>query len=404
MVSRSNFNILNLFAYDLRANVAMTFALVALPLMVAVGWGVDYSLAASTRARLQSAVDAAVLAGVESSSSGTQAASITVANNVFKANAPKGAVGTFTFSGSGSLSGSATYSFSTSFGPFTGKTNLSLAVHAQAASHGSSVCMLLLDQSASPGLLLNSGASISAPNCEVDVKSTGNPAATFNSGTTLSASKICVQGSSVTNNGGTHPNLATGCATVSNPFVGKLPAPPSTTCSGTYAHGGTINGGTVNFSPGVYCGSLNFNGTTNVNFAPGVYVISGGGWNVDGGVWKGTGVTFYFADTSKIQFNSGMNVSLSAPTSGTYSGILFYEKDGLSLSQFVFDDSVGESLNGLIYLPSRQLTFNSNANLSSQQVTLVADTATFDTMNWNLSASSALSINNTSSGSVALTQ
>jgi len=379
----------------------MTFALVALPLMVAVGWGVDYSLAASTRARLQSAVDAAVLAGVESSSSSTQAASITVANNVFKANAPKGAAGTFTFSGSGSLSGSATYSFSTSFGPFTGKTNLSLAVHAQAASHGSSVCMLLLDQSASPGLLLNSGANIKTTNCEVDVKSTGSPAATFNSGTTLNANKICVQGVSVINNGGTHPNLKTGCGTTTNPFAGTLPAPPSTTCSGTYANGGTINGGTMNLSPGVYCGSLNFNSSPTVNFAPGVYVISGGGWNVDGGRWTGSGVTFYFADTSKIQFNSGMNVTLSAPASGTYSGILLYEKDGLALSQFIFDDTVSESLSGLIYLPSRQLVFNSSANLSSPNVTVVADTATFNTMNWNLSASSSWRITNTSSGGVA---
>jgi len=395
----------NAFARDRRANVAVAFALLSVPLMIALGLGVDYSLAAAARNKMQSAIDAAVLAGIESS--GTQTAALATAKNFFNAQAPSvsgGVTSTFTFS-NGTLTGTATANFAGLFGGLTRTSALALAVTATAAKASSTnVCILLLDQSANPGLLFNSGATINAPNCEVDIKSTGNPAVTFNSGTTLNTAKTCIQGTSYTNNGGTHPNVATGCTTVGNPFVGVLPAPPSTTCSGTYANGGNINGGTVNLTPGVYCGSVNFNSSPTVNFAPGVYVIQGGGWNVDGGVWKGTGVTFYFADTSKIQFNSGMNVTLSAPTSGTYSGILIYEKDGLSQSQFVFDDSVSESLTGLIYLPSRQLTFNSTSNLSSVQFTLVADTATFNSANWSLTSPSSMTIQGTSGTGARLTQ
>ena len=113
---------------------------------------------------------------------------------------------------------------------------------------------------------------------------------------------------------------------------------------------------------------------------------SNGGWNVNGGKWTGTGVTFYFADTSKIQFNSGMNMTLSAPTSGTYTGILFYEKSGLGRSSVAFNDTVSESVSGLIYLPSRDLTFNSSSNLSSPSFTLVANSLTLNTVNWNLTA------------------
>ncbi len=36
---------------------------------------------------------------------------------------------------------------------------------------------------------------------------------------------------------------------------------------------------------------------------------------MNGGLWTGNGVTFYFADTSKIQFNSGMEQRLKAPSS-----------------------------------------------------------------------------------------
>ena len=103
----------------------------------------------------------------------------------------------------------------------------------------------------------------------------------------------------------------------------------------------------------------------------------------------GSGVTIYFADSSGIQFNSGMNLSLTAPTTGTYAGILIYENDSTSGSQnysanFVFDDSLSETLSGLIYLPKRNLTFNSTSNETTPAITVVASTAIFDTVNWSL--------------------
>jgi len=105
-------------------------------------------------------------------------------------------------------------------------------------------------------------------------------------------------------------------------------------------------------------------------------------------------VTFYFADSSNIQFNSGMNMNLSAPATGTYAGILFYEKDGLSDSNFVFNDRVSETLSGLIYLPSRNITFNSTSNMTTPQITLIANSAIFDTLNWTLSPQSQYPISN----------
>ena len=396
------------FGRDRGGNVALMFAMLAVPLTLSVGVGIDYGLAASAHTKMQSALDAAVLAGAVASSSKTQAASIAVAQQIFKADAldlGAGAAATFTFDAGGALTGSASYTVNNLFGGFTGGAATHVGVTSKASpGAGSPVCILLLDASASPGLLANSGANISAAGCEADVKSTGNPAATFDSGATISTAKLCIQGAQILDNGGTHPHLVTGCSTASNPFVGALPAPASTSCTGPYANGGNYNGGAVNLSPGVYCGWFNFNGAPTVTLAPGVYVIKGGGWNVNGGTWSGAGVSFYFADTSKIQFNSGMSLTLSAPTSGTYAGILFYEPDGLALSPFVFDDSVAESLSGLIYLPSRNLTFNSTSNLSSQQLTLVADTAIFDTVNWTLTPSTTWSVTNGGGGVAALTQ
>ena len=389
------------------ANVAVMFALSSVPLALGIGVAIDFSRAASVRTQMQAGLDAAVLAGAKASSAVTQSAAVAMAKNVFAgevATIGGSPTTTFTFNSDGSLSGSATFSLPTSFAGLTGVSALSLGVQATAGGSHTPICVLLLDPTASQSLLANSGTNISAPNCEFDVASTANPGAIFNAGTNISSKKLCLQSANYINNGGTEPNFSPSCAAASNPFIGKLPAPPSTTCSGAYANGGNFSG-TVNLSPGVYCGWFNFNNAPTVTFQPGVYVISGGGWNVDGGKWTGSGVTFYFADTSHIQFNSGINATLSAPTVGTYAGILFYEKDGLSLSPFVFDDSVGENLSGLIYLPSRNITFNSTSNVTTPQVTVVADTAIFDTLNWSLTPNSAWPIGGGSGGgAIHLTQ
>jgi Flp pilus assembly protein TadG len=379
-----------------KGGVTILFALSSAVILLAVGIAVDYSLAVSTRDKMQAALDAAVLAGAEAS----QANAINVANSYFASDAPSiaGAVTpSFSFTGSGAFTGSATYNMPTLFGGITGASTLGVTVQSTASgsttSTANSVCVLLLSPSASQSLLANSGTKISGPKCEIDVSSTANPVAIFDSGVDINVEKVCLQGANYINNGGTAPNLPAGCSTASNPYVGKLPAPPSTTCTNS---NGNYNGGTVTLSPGVYCGWFNFNSAPTVTLQPGVYVISGGGWNVDGGQWTGQGVTFYFADTSVIQFNSGMNMNLSAPTTGTYAGILFYEKDGLSNSNFVFDDSVSETFSGLIYLPSRNLTFNSTSNETTPGITLIANTAIFNTLNWSLSPQTLWPISNSS--------
>lgn len=221
----------------------------------------------------------------------------------------------------------------------------------------------------------------------------------FNSGSTLTVMKTCVSGT-VTNNGATIGGLQTHCTTHSNPYAGKLTAPTVGSC--------TVNGanysGTVNLNPGTYCGSFNFNGSGTVNLAAGVYIFNGTTWNINSG-WTitGTGVTLYFVNSSSyVQFNSGVNVSLKAPTSGTYANVLMFEPDGLAKSGFAVDgtSASGYALQGLVYLPSRNLTFNTIYNGTTDAFTLVVNQLIFDSNNpnsWSISPSSG------SGSSIALT-
>jgi Flp pilus assembly protein TadG len=385
---------------DRRGNVGLMFALVAIPLTLTVGVGIDYGLAASIRTKMQAALDAAVLAGARAASTSTQSAAITLAQNIFTANTPYygAATTSFTFNGSGVLTGTANYSVAKFFGAFSGSTTVNVGVVSEASGGGSPVCILLLSTTVSPTLLVNNGANVNGANCELDSASTGNPADTFNNTSNVTMTKLCLAGTTILNNGGTHPNLTTGCTTASNPYVGKMPTATSGACMFGSAYGENYTGGTVNLTPGTYCGSYNFNSAPTVNLAAGLYIIQGGSWNVNGGTWTGTGVTFYFADSSNIQFNSGMDMTLTAPTTGAYAGILFYEKDGLTLSPFIFNNSVQETLSGFFYLPSRNITWNSTSTVTSPKLSVIANTMTLNTMNWTLTANTQWPITNGGSG------
>jgi hypothetical protein len=294
----------------------------------------------------------------------------------------KGLQVNFTKAANGQFTGTATgYVQTTLTGVFGIKTvGVNAKASATATASGGSVCILVLDTGLiGQALLVNSGAQIDARDCEIHVRSTAVPAAIFNSGSKLDTKKICIKGALIIDNGGTHPNVATSCAAEADPFAGAFPEPSSSSC--TYSNG-NYSGGTVTLNPGVYCGWFNFNNGPTVNFNPGVYVIKGGGWNVNAGTWTGSGVTFFFADQSKIQFNSAVAATLSAPTSGTYKNVVMFEKDGLARSQFVFNDARGMNLDGIVYLPSRDVTFNAGSGLMSKEMTLVVNTLILDQTNW----------------------
>jgi len=71
---RALLRLLESFAHDRRGNVVMTFAIVSIPLLTAVGAGIDYSMATRLKAKLQSAADSASIAAVSENSAGYIAA------------------------------------------------------------------------------------------------------------------------------------------------------------------------------------------------------------------------------------------------------------------------------------------------------------------------------------------
>ena len=367
----------------------MIFALAALPVIGAIGAAVDFSKASDVRSQMQNSLDAAVLAGVTQVSANQVSAAGQVFDGDFSGKYGTSATRSFTQNADGSLTGTASTSVSMSFLSVLKVPPLGLTVNSTATpgtQASSPVCILLVNALDSQALLVNSGAVLNAPSCEVHVASTQNPAAMFNA--TLNVERICIKGANITKNGGVTPPAVTGCATISDPFAGKLP----TVTAGTCINQSPLSGN-VTLNPGTYCGGVNFNGSGTLTLNPGLYILKSGsmilnsGWTVNG-----TGVTFYFADqNSYIQFNSGVTANLSAPTTGTYANILMFEPTGLSNTQLPINGTSSSSFTGLFYLPSRDVTINSVSNVSSDSVTMVFSTLILNATNWAI-APGALSM------------
>ena len=370
------------FAAAKEGNIAVIFAIAAIPVIGSIGTAVDFAEANDVSVRLQAALDAAVLAGATQPS----AQQMTVAANVFDGDFTTkfatSATRSFVQNADGSLSGAASSSVKASFLGVFGISSIPVSAKASASAGVLSktpVCILLVNTTKSQPLLVNSGAQITAQDCEIDIPSTQS--LMFN--TTLNVRNICFKGSSATKNGGANPPLQTNCAAISNPFVGKLPSVTAGSCD---HNNQTYDSTTNKLDPGVYCGWTNFNGSGTLTLDPGLYVISGGGMTFNSG-WNitGTGVTFYLVDqNATITFNNNVNANLSAPITGTYANILVYEPDGLSNTNLPINGSSGDNFSGLIYLPSRDVTINSTSNLTYTNTSMVFSTLTLNATNWLL--------------------
>ncbi|QLH73220.1 TadE/TadG family type IV pilus assembly protein [Rhodopseudomonas palustris] len=373
------------FLRDRSANVAVIFAIALIPLLGAVGSAVDYTIASNQRMKMQTALDSAVLAGVLEP---TDAAKIARANAAFTANFQpswSAATASFTVNG-GELSGSANSTVPTQFLGVLGIKTMTIAAQSAAvATSKRKVCILLTASPDAQAFLVNSGAKLTGPTCEIHVASTAGVAGMINSGTTLDVGKVCIKGSA-TQNGGPYPVASTGCAAIANPFVGALPPVSAPGCSFTNQ---TYSAGNVTLSPGTYCGSTNFNGSGTLTLRPGLYVIKNGamifnsGWTV-----SGTGVTFYLADqNATLTFNGNVTAKLSAPSSGSYADILMFEPDGLNRTNLPINGTAGSSWTGMMYLPSRDVTINSVSNVVADSVTMVFATLTLNATNWSIQPS-----------------
>src|ERR1039457_1104323 len=191
---------------------------------------------------------------------------------------------------------------------------------------GASACFYTLDPTMSNAFSVSNGVNVSS-SCGIIVDSNSNTALTATGGAHLSAPSISVVGKYTVNNGASiSPSPTQGVSAVSNPFS-SLVTPSVGGCNYTnYTAGG---GQTVTLNPGVYCNGIKIANNVTATFTAGTYILKGGGFVLGGGARvTGSGVMFYNTYASgyaygPINFANGTTETFTAPTTGTYAGMLF---------------------------------------------------------------------------------
>lgn len=267
------------------------------------------------------------------------------------------------------------------FGAAFARGGLSPSAIATAAAIGSGAagtCIYVLDPSAQNAFEAANGASVSL-SCGVYVDSKNSTAAMYvTGGATVKASAIQVVGAFKKDNGGsTSVTPTTGAAVTADPFV-NLPSPtPAGSCqSGNFT---SWQASPYTPAPGTYCGFSVGNGMGLV-MSPGTYIVNGGTFSIQGGstVTSTGGVMIYLTGGATVNIANGANVTLSAQTSGTYQGVLFYQDRTMtSPGSSTFAGGATMNLTGSLYLPHAALNINNGSSTTGTTMAIVSDTVNF---------------------------
>jgi Flp pilus assembly protein TadG len=254
---------------------------------------------------------------------------------------------------------------------------------ATAAVTGSRDCIYALNPAA-VGVSIGGTASLTSA-CGIYVDSSNAAAISTNGSAVLSAPEYNVVGN-VSTHAPLTPAPNTGASPAADPLA-ALPAPAAPTYTCDYKNYNAPNWTNPTLSPGVYCGGIAVK-NNNYTFLPGNYILVGGGLTTQDANSNiaGSGVMFYntFGATDKgpqsyspTNIAATSTVNLTAPTSGTYTGILFFDDRGAPTGN---PDSYGGGSSavyqGAIYNRNNGITMYGNSSVTAQYTILIADTIT----------------------------
>ncbi|MHA1554503.1 MAG: pilus assembly protein TadG-related protein, partial [Alphaproteobacteria bacterium] len=252
--------------------------------------------------------------------------------------------------------------------------NESVSVNARAVTlytNPNSACVLALAPTASDALKVSGAASIDLVDC--DTASNSMAADAFDMYGSSRYATRCLH--TVGHAQSTAGLTLTGCPSVDElasitpdpyanvpepavegPCYGKNVGSPvtSTVVTATTSHSSYLESGLRSMR---FCNGLMLKG--DVHFDPGLYIIERNNFTVNGGAnITGDNVIFYFANGATSHLNGSAVLDLSPPTSGIYSGILFFgQRNDTSISHIV-NGASGTSFDGAIYFPGQKITYN----------------------------------------------
>ena len=266
---------------------------------------------------------------------------------------------------------------------------------------GGEACIIALNNDPTRGAFTVNGTPTLTANCGIMVNST-DPSAMRNVGTgSITATWVGVTGG-YTGGGSITPSPTTSVPPIIDPLA-ELPVPAAGSApAGTIynaatsnafggfvgaaqgGNGGGNNGGgsggttTTYYTPGVHSSEIKITNGTH-HFNPGIYILQDG-MTITGGTVTGSDVFFYNVNSDgkgTIDIGGNASVQMTARTSGTYKGVLFFnnrnspkKNPGNKIARGTSDSY----FEGALYFPSQDLNWAGNPSSIAKWSLVIADT------------------------------
>ncbi len=358
----------------------------AIPMLLIVASGaIDYAYIYMQRGVLQSAADAASIAGARSLSmsdakrQNVDAVVKAVVNHAVKSNTSQSTSKLAVTSKVGSspieVSVDVSQSIPTFFGNLVGMSDVAVKVHATARVIGQPhICVLGLNRFANGTISLEKQARVTGRNCAVFSNSSHFNSIRSKNSSNLTASLICSRGGKDGTKGNFNPEPITDCPGFDDPLAGR-PEPTVGKCDQSRELVITTS---QSLTPGVYCGGITIEAGARVELTAGIYIIKDGPLTVTrGGQLVGQEVGFFFTGRgASLLFDRDSTISLEAPQSGVMAGLLMFAARDLDKERFKIMSDDARVLLGTIYLPASELYVDAGSPIAdnSAYTAIVADT------------------------------
>ena len=384
-------------------NTTVLVAMSILPMMGALGLGVDAAQWVLWKRQLHSAADLGALAGARAladSQSVDPAVRRSLGLNklrTYTVDAIENGPTTGAFKGSTNhvrvvLSAKQSLPFSSLFMATTP------LIKVEAVAENASTtpnCIIALDTANTTALSVSGSASVDM-NCGMASNAAGSQSLVAD-GQLVKVEALSAVGSvSGSSYDPAQTKVNNGIAPVADPLAGKLSMPSNlATLCASAGFLSVKSNASATASPMTHGCTTGMTIQGKLTLAPGTYVINGGSVAIGAsGQLLGNGVTLIFTNTDpagaigKFTGNGSSFAQLSAPTSGPYAGILMYQDPRAAAGKGDFYitgtsgmDASGKVINssyeGTIYTPSTYATFNGNSAISTPCMQIIASHVIF---------------------------
>jgi Flp pilus assembly protein TadG len=239
-------------------------------------------------------------------------------------------------------------------------------------------CMLSLYNGTDPGIDVNGTADVTL-GCGMAANSTGPQGVTAGGNSTITASPIMAVGGldGTSNNFVAPTKLQPHSQAQADPFLSvPNPSPPSPCLPG-----GDLSGTTTIPAGDVCYSSISIKPSDSVTKpSPGTIYVNGGDVDIKGD-FTAMNSTLVMTGTNgqagNFTMNSQANLRMSAPTSGTYKGLIIYRDRRAPNVGIKINGGANSQFSGAIYMPSTDMEFTGNSGMNVQCLQMVGQKLVF---------------------------